>query len=467
MSDAAELMFAGIARQADLVRSGEVSSAELVAASLARIARLDPELNAFRIVLGERARAEAAQADARRAAGDERPLLGVPIAIKDVADVAGEVTTHGTAAHGPPATRDSQLVRRLRAAGAVVVGKTHTPEIALWGFTESATYGVTRNPWRTDRTPGGSSGGSGAAVAAGMVGAASASDGLGSIRIPAACCGLFGLKPQRGRVPLGPDDDHWHGLSVAGVLTRSVIDTALFLDVVADPPGNGAAGGGWLVQAARRPPGPLRIVKALNPPAGARRAGEDMTRAIEETADLLRSLGHEVVDGRIDYGDAVLRATGRMLRGAHDEVAGLSPRRRLERRTQATARLGSLIPAAAIARERAAEPARARRLNSVLQGCDVLLMPSMAAPAAEVGTFEGIGALGTLLREGLRWPGGYTPAWNLSGQPAAAVPAGFDDRGLPLSVQLVGQPDGEAALVSLAAQIEAERSWTDRRPPVS
>ncbi len=226
MSDAADLVFAGIARQAALVRSGQISSRELVEACLGRIARLDPALNAFRVVLGERASAEAAQADARRGAGDERPLLGVPVAVKDVADVAGETTTHGTGAHGPAAVRDSELVRRLRAAGAVIVGKTHTPELALWGFTESATFGVTRNPWSPDRTPGGSSGGSGAAVAAGMVGAASASDGLGSIRIPAACCGLFGLKPQRGRVPLAPDDDHWHGLSVAGVLTRSVLDIA-------------------------------------------------------------------------------------------------------------------------------------------------------------------------------------------------------------------------------------------------
>ena len=232
--DAAELMYAGTARQAELVRAGEVSARELVEASLARIAELDPALNAYRVVLGERALAEADQADARRAAGDDRPLLGVPLAIKDVFDLAGEVTTHGTSAHGPPAREDSELVRRLRRAGAIPVGKTHTPELAFWSFTESATYGPTRNPWDLDRTPGGSSGGAAAAVAAGTVGASTASDGLGSIRIPAACCGLFGLKPGRGRVPLAPDEDHWHGLTVAGALTRSVLDTALFLDVVAD-----------------------------------------------------------------------------------------------------------------------------------------------------------------------------------------------------------------------------------------
>ena len=463
MTDAADLVFAGIARQAELVRAGEVSSRELVDACLGRIASLDPSLNAFRVVLGERAVAEAAQADARRAAGDERPLLGVPVAIKDVVDVAGETTTHGTGAHGPPPARDAELVRRLRVAGAVVVGKTHTPELALWGFTESATFGVTRNPWALDRTPGGSSGGSAAAVAAGMVGAASASDGLGSIRIPAACCGLFGLKPQRGRVPLAPDEDHWHGLSVAGVLTRSVLDTALFLDVASDPTGAGGA----FVEAARRPPGPLRIVVALNPPPGGRRASENVRRAVEETAQLLRDLGHQVVEGRIDYGDAGIRAIGRFLRGVRDDAARLPAPRRLERRTRATARLGSLIPAAAIARERANETARARRLSSVLEGHDVLLMPTIAAPAAEIGLYEGIGALGTLVGEGLRWPGVYTPPWNLSGQPAAAVPAGLDRRGLPLSVQLVGRADDEPTLLSLAAQLEAERPWADRRPPVS
>jgi amidase len=461
MTDA-ELAFAGIARQAELVRAGEVSSAELVGACLERIARLDGELNAFRVVLAERATAEAAQADARRAAGDERPLLGVPIAIKDVFDVAGEVTAHGTRHRGAPAARDAELVERLRAAGAIVVGKTHTPELAQWGVTESAAFGVTRNPWRLDRTSGGSSGGSAAAVAAGMVGAASASDGLGSIRIPAACCGLFGLKPGRGLVPLAPDDDHWHGLSVAGAVTRSVLDSALFLDVVADAPGGGAES---FVAAAGRAPGGLRIVVADNAPPGARAASEPVVGAVDETARLLASLGHSVTEGRIDYGLGVLRAIGRFLRGVRDEAKELGAWRDLERRTRGVARLGSLIPADAIARERADEPAIARRLGSVLDGHDVLLMPTIAAPAAEVGPFEGFGAIRTLAGEALRWPGAFTPAWNLSGHPAAAVPAGFDGAGLPLSVQLVGRPGDEATLLGLAAQLEAERPWADARPP--
>ena len=199
-----ELAFAGIAHQAQLVREGEIFPRELVQLYLDRIARHDPELNSFRVVMAERALAEAEQAEARRSGGDTRPLLGVPIAIKDNVDIAGEVTTHGTGTYGPPAGEDAEVVKRLRAAGAIVIGKTTLPELAAHGFTESAAWGVTRNPWNLDRSPGGSSGGSATAVAAGLVGAAYASDGAGSIRIPAANCGLYGLKPQRGRVSLMP-----------------------------------------------------------------------------------------------------------------------------------------------------------------------------------------------------------------------------------------------------------------------
>src|SRR5256886_7584574 len=199
--DAVELAFAGIARQAQLVAAGEVSSRELVDLYLERIQRLDGALNCFRVVFAERARMEADQADGRRGAGDRRPLGGVPIAVKDDIDVAGEVTAFGTNAHGGPVQADAEGVRRLRAARAVVIGKTNVPELTIWPFTESATFGATRNPWDRQRAPGGSSGGSAAAVAAGLIGGAPGSDRAGSHRIPAAGCGGVGPKPRAAAVP--------------------------------------------------------------------------------------------------------------------------------------------------------------------------------------------------------------------------------------------------------------------------
>ncbi|HZB76589.1 MAG TPA: amidase family protein, partial [Solirubrobacteraceae bacterium] len=214
-----ELAFAGLARQAELVRSGEVSSRELTELYLERIARLDPELNAYRVVLADEALAAADAADARRAAGDAPPLNGVPIAIKDDTDVAGHVTMRGSLAHDGRPREDAEVVARLRAAGCVLLGKTHVPELEAMCATESLAFGATRNPWDPARTPGGSSGGSGAAVAAGLAAAALGSDGAGSIRVPAAACGLFGLKPQRDRLPMR---QCWNGLSVTGCLTRGV-----------------------------------------------------------------------------------------------------------------------------------------------------------------------------------------------------------------------------------------------------
>ena len=243
-----DIAFAGAARMAEMVREHEVSPTELVGLCLDRIARLDPQLNAFRKVFAEKAMLEAEQAEARVRAGERRPLLGVPIAIKDEIELAGEVRSWGTDAFDEPAKADSEMVRRLREAGAIIVGLTLLPELAICGFTESATYGVTRNPWNPQRTPAGSSGGSAAAVAAGLVPVASAGDGGGSIRLPAASCGLFGLKPQRGRVSLAPALEYWNGLAVLGCVSRNVVDTALWLDVV-----SGGSTGAGRAAAARAP----------------------------------------------------------------------------------------------------------------------------------------------------------------------------------------------------------------------
>jgi amidase len=452
-----DVAFAGVASQADLVRRGDVSAHELVELSLDRIARLDKELNAFAAVYRERALAEADAADRRRQSGEDGPLLGVPVAVKDEMDIAGEVTTRGTAAFTAPASEDSEVVRRLRAAGAVIVGRTTTPELGLWPFTESITWGVTRNPWDRERTPGGSSGGSAAAVAAGLVPAALAADGAGSIRIPAACCGLFGLKPQLGRVPRAPhdrDQSHW---IVFGALTRSVRDSAVMLDAMADP-------GLSFAEAARARPGPLRIAVSASFPGGTLgRLAPDVARALDGSAELLRSLGHEVVEREVDFGvKDVPVIVGMLFRGIHDLVAEVERPERLERRTRAIARPGALISDRTIARLREREIALAGRLGRIFEENDVLLTPMMSRPAVRAGLMEGRGATVTYL-----WATGWVPftvLWNSTGQPAASVPAGFDDDGLPLAVQLVGRPHDEATLLSLAAQIEEARPWADRRP---
>jgi amidase len=470
--DSVDLAYAGIARQAQLIASGEISSRELVDLYLERIERLDRKLNAFRVVLGERVRMEADQADARRGAGGDsgrRPLLGVPIAIKDDVDVAGEVTAYGTNAHGDPARADSEVVRRLRDAGALIVGKTNVPELTLWPFTETATFGATRNPWDLQRAPGGSSGGSGAAVAAGLVGAALGSDGAGSIRIPSAWCGLFGLKPQRGRVSMAPRPRPWFGLSVNGVLSRSVADTALFHDVASgaiDADSDSAPTPQVpFAQAAATPPGRLRIACSTAVPFGViSKLDKDQERALEDTVALLRSLGHDVTEQDPDYGmDTIPAVLVRYLRGAHKDAAALPHPERLERRTRSMARMGGLIPQTLLDRSLAAEAALTARLNRVLESHDVLITPATASPPPRIGQFQGRGALWTLNVVAGMVP--YNGVWNVTGQPAASVPAGFGADGLPRAVQLVGRPSDEATLLSLAGQLEAERPWAAQRPP--
>ena len=279
-----DLAFAGAARQAELLRARELSSRELVQLYLERIERLDPQLNSFRVVLGEQALAEAEQAQARLDAGETTPLLGVPVAIKDEFDVAGQLNTLGCGTIDEPAREDSEVVRRLRAAGAIPIGITKVPELTIWPFTETETWGKTRNPWNPDRVPGGSSGGSGAAVAAGLAPVALGSDGAGSIRIPAAWCGLFGLKVQRGRISYMPLPEHWHGMSVPGPLARRVLDAALFLDAVAGPaPGDATAAPPPpepFAHAARQSPRPLRIAVSTKVPplATARVSAESRDR---------------------------------------------------------------------------------------------------------------------------------------------------------------------------------------------
>lgn len=261
-----------------MLAAGAITAPALLELYLDRIARVDRELRAYRVVLTNSARREAAAAQQLLDSGERLPLLGVPVAIKDDSDVAGEFTCYGSTAYDLEATADSEVVSRLRAAGAVILGKTAVPEMMLWPFTETVSFGATHNPWDLAYTPGGSSGGSGAAVAAGLAPIALGSDGAGSIRIPSTWCGLYGLKPQRDRVPISPVEDPWCGLSVNGPMARTVEDAALFLDVTAthQPPRGG------FVRAAGRNPGRLRIaLSAKLPPRWS--AGSDAPSSVHWT----------------------------------------------------------------------------------------------------------------------------------------------------------------------------------------
>ncbi|MGO4444132.1 amidase [Mycobacterium sp. 2YAF39] len=457
--DDREVAFAGAAAQARMLADGTITAPALLEVYLERITRLDPQLRSYRVVLADSAREQAAAAQAHLDAGERLPLLGVPIAIKDDVDVAGEVTTCGTSAHGPARTADAEVVRRLREAGAVIVGKTAVPEMTVWSFAETITFGATRNPWNTDYAPGGSSSGSAAAVAAGLASMALGSDGMGSIRIPATWCGLFGIKPQRDRVPLAPHDDAWIGLVVNGPIARSVEDAALFLDVTSDESG--------FVAAAAKEPGRLRIALSTKVPAGVvTRVGAQQRAALEDSAVLLRELGHQVVVRDPDYPPtAIAHALARYFRGVYDDVQTLARPERLEPRTRNFARIGGLISEERINRIRAAESMITERIMSIYDDVDVVITPGTALGPSRIGAYQRRGAVSTLTLVAARVP--FQALFNVTGQPAAVVPWGFDGNGIPTSLQLAGRPFDEATLLSLSAQIEKARPWADRRPPVS
>jgi amidase len=458
--DAADLAFAGAARQAGLVRSREVSARELTELYLERIGRLDPRLNAYRVVFAERALAEADQADARARAGDTRPLLGVPIAVKDDCDVAGEVTALGSSAANGPASADAEVVRRLRSAGAVILGKTHVPELAITPWTESLTFGATRNPWDLGRTSGGSSGGSATVVAAGLAGAALGSDGAGSIRIPAACCGVFGMKAQNGRVPTAPDVEPFHGMATSGALTRGVADSALLYDAIKD-------GGPSFAEAAGRPPERLKIaVSVRTPPLTGVQADGEQRAGVAAVAEALRGLGHEVIEREIEYsmtlGGNVL---SRYLRGIHDRAVSMPHPDRLSRRTHGYRRLGA-VPMALVERAKAQAGADEEALGRVFDdGVSAVLTPVFTRRPPRVGEYENRPALWCLVGSVRFAP--FCGAFNHTGQPAASIPATWTDDGFPVGAQLVVRRDQEPLLLALSAQLEGVLGWAERRPEVA
>lgn len=450
-----------VAEQARAVTGGEVSAGALLEEHLERIAAHDRALNAFSVVTADTARAEAADRDRATAAGDEPgPLHGVPIAIKEEIDLAGCVTTFGGRGNSTPAARDSAVVSRLRAAGAVIIGKTTMPEFGAFPYTESDAHGVTRNPWQRDHTPGGSSGGSAVAVSTGMAAAALGGDGGGSIRIPSACVGLFGLKPQRGRVTAAPMEHLWFALGTTGPLTRSVADSALIYDVIRGNSDTDLFRAGPtepFLAAAQREPGRLRVGWSAKPASVGIRPDPINVQALEDTAQLLGDLGHEVVPIDPRYPDATAAFVPQFFGGIRAEADEMEHFDRLEARTRETYRLGRWVTPEVIDRAVAASDRIAAKVSRIFDDVDVLMTPVMANRPPRVGVIAGLGTVRAMVRS---LPAvAYTAIWNVAGNPAASVPCGMGPDGFPLAVQLVARTDGEPTLLSLAAQLEAARPW--------
>ncbi|RNL78662.1 amidase [Nocardioides marmorisolisilvae] len=449
----------------DLVRlttSGGASAKEVVEASLDRISKRDPGLNAFSVVLADEARADAARLDALIAEGGQPgPLHGVPVAIKEELDVAGCVTTFGGVANSTPVSVDGEVVRRLRQAGAVIVGKTRMPEFGQWPFTESVAGGVTRNPWDRSHTPGGSSGGTAAAVASGMVPVGLGGDGGGSIRIPSACCGLFGLKPTRGRVTSDPMPHLWWALGTTGPLTRTVLDSALVYDVIR---GN-LAGDRFrapepetsFIAAAGADPGKLRIGWSTVPVTKGVKPAAEHVAAVHETAALLADLGHDVREVDPRYPDPTAAFIPQFFGGVRAEADAMEHFGRLEKRTRETYRLGSWVSEAIVEKAMAAGDKVAERANRVFDEVDVLLSPVIGPRPRRVGALNKGGTIAMSLKS--RPMVAWTALWNVTGNPAASVPTGIAADGLPVAVQLVGRIADETTLLSLSAQIERARAW--------
>ncbi|MCW2764705.1 MAG: Amidase [Nocardioides sp.] len=459
-----DLSRAGVADIVARTSSGDLTARVVLDEALARIAAADPGLNAISRLLAHEARLEAAACDERLASGGSPgPLHGVPMVIKEEIAVAGTVTTFGGEANSTPAAADAEIVRRLREAGAVIVGKSTMPEFGAFPYTESASRGITRNPWDPTRTPGGSSGGTAAAVSAGMVPVGIGGDGGGSIRIPSACCGLFGLKPQRGRVTSAPEPHLWWALGTSGPLTRTVLDSAIVYDVIRgnlDGDLYRAGETGSFVEAAGREPGRLSIGWSAKPVTLGVRPDPIHVRALTETARLLTDLGHDVREVDPHYPDPTTAFVPQFLAGIRTEADAVEHYERLERRTRETYRLGSWVRPRVIEWALAQTEklsAKANRLFDGDGGLDVLLTPAIAHRPPRVGMLDGRGTVASSL---LAMPAiAYAAIWNVAGNPAAAVPCGIAEDGLPVSVQLVGRTDGETTLLSLAAQIERARPW--------
>ncbi|SDY73028.1 amidase [Micromonospora pattaloongensis] len=440
-------------QMARAVRRGDTSATRVVADHLDHVAVADPALSAFRAVRAGEAIVEAEKVDEQEDLAN-LPLAGVPVAVKENIAVAGLPTWNGSAAaRTPVAGSDHEIVRRLRGAGAVVLGVTRMPELGAWALTDDETA-VTRNPWRTDRTPGGSSGGAAAAVAAGMVPIAHGNDGFGSVRIPAACCGLVGLKPGRGVVPAEIGADSWLGMFENGILATTVADAAL----------------GFSVLAGRRPdklvePPRLRVAVSLRSAVPGVRPDGPNRDAVAAAARLLAAAGHGAVTADPAYPPSLgPRGVATWLAGvAHDAQAARLDRRALQSRTRWHIALGEWAERRGFVREADRAAWRDRAVGFFTDhGVDLLLTPALAAAPPPALHWSRRSWLANMVSNIRYAP--YAAPWNIAGLPGIVVPMGLRPDGLPLAVQLIGPPGSELLLLAVAGQFEMAAPWPRHAP---
>jgi amidase len=462
--------------QAELVRRKEVKPIELVDAAISRIERLNPKLNAVVDHWFDEARQQA------QGPLPQGPFTGVPFLIKDlISAYAGKRLSSGSRFFADlVAPHDSELIQRYKRAGLVIVGKTNLPEFGILPTTEPQLFGPTRNPWNTEYATGGSSGGSAAAVASGMVPIAHGGDGGGSIRIPASCCGVFGLKPSRGRLPMGPDlGDIMHGLVTEHALSRSVRDSAALLDA-SDGPDVGAPYAAPpkarpYAQEVGAPPGKLRLAYTTRTNTGVE-VHPECLKSVSDAIQLLQGLGHTVEEASLEVPDEELLAqtfmtiwsSGTVL--AIDKLAGLIGRepspQSFEPLTWALYEMGRQTGISQYLLAVDAMHRYARAFAAKFQDVDAWLMPVLAEPPVPLGTFDAPPdePMMALMRAAAFTP--FAPLANIMGNPAMSVPFHWTPEGLPVGIQFVGRFGDEATLFRLAAQLEAARPWAQRRPPL-
>lgn len=485
---------------AELVRRGEITASELVEAAIRRAEEVNPRLNAVVHPMYHEARERARELDAADVGG---PFRGVPFLLKDLTSfLAGHPHTGGSRfLEGWVPDHDSELVRRWKAAGVAILGKTNTPELGLVPVTEPVLFGPTRNPWDPSRSPGGSSGGSAAAVAAGIVPVAGGGDGGGSIRIPASCCGIFGLKPTRGRTPTGPDyGELWRGAAVQHVLSRSVRDSAAMLDAVRGPdtgaPTVAPPPARSYLEEVGAPPGRLKVALTTEPLLPCEGVDEACRHAARDAADLLAALGHEVDEAApvVDaegFARAFVTMVGAELAADVREMAKATGRtpspRLLEPETWALLAMGEGLSGEEYAAALRTLERQGRAVGAFFQEYDLLLTPTLARLPLPIGTFGASTSEKRMIRffGGLRLNGAirllatidrlageafsytpWTPVFNATGQPAMSVPLHWTDDGLPIGSHLVGRFGDETTLFRVAAQLEEARPWSGKRPPL-